>query len=284
MTQKKQILVVEDNVELAEMLQAYFLGEGYQVRVAGRGADAFTMVEQFLPDIITLDINLPDIDGYELCRRLRQIRPARHIPVIFLTEKRERADKLEGLELGAVDYITKPFDVLELGLRVRNWLRRSQLRTLENPATGLPEWPIVDERLTEMHKQPDWGIVIAGVGGLNKFRDRYGFVAADDVVRAISLIINNAMVAAGVEDAFIGHVGPADFAIITSPMQIAELAKNCLIRLETSIPYYYPDYDHENLASKLTNDRLTARVASLSSADSEFTTIEELRSAASTYY
>ena len=123
MTQKKQILVVEDNVELAEMLQAYFLGEGYQVRIAGRGADAFTMVEQFLPDIITLDINLPDIDGYELCRRLRQIRPARHIPVIFLTEKRERADKLEGLELGAVDYITKPFDVLELGLRVRNWLR-----------------------------------------------------------------------------------------------------------------------------------------------------------------
>lgn len=178
----------------------------------------------------------------------------------------------------------KNFSVLELGFRVRNWLGRSQLRTLENPAKRLPEWPIVDECLTEMHKQPDWGIVIAGVGGLNKFRDRYGFVTANDVVRAISLIINNAMVAAGVKDAFIGHVGPADFAIITSPMQIAELVKNYLIRRKTSIPYYYPDYDHENFASKLTNDRLTARVASLSSADSDLTTIEELRSAASTYY
>jgi hypothetical protein len=89
---------------------------------------------------------------------------------------------------------------------------------------------------------------------------------------------------AGVEDTFIGHLNPVDFAIITLPMQMAKLAKSCLICLESSIPHYYPDYDHENMASKLTNDHLTARVAGLSSADSEFTTIEELRSAASTYY
>jgi hypothetical protein len=89
---------------------------------------------------------------------------------------------------------------------------------------------------------------------------------------------------AGVEDAFIGHLVPVDFAIITLPMQMDELAKSSLICLETSILYHYPDYDNENMAFKLTNNHLTARVASLSSADSEFTTIEELRSAASTYY
>jgi hypothetical protein len=107
------------------------------------------------------------------------------------------------------------------------------------------------------------------------------------VPNIITLDINlpdiNAMIATGAEDAFVGHVGSADFAIITLPVKVDELAKNCLIRLETSIPYYYPDYDHENLASKLTNERLTARVASLSSADGEIATVEELRSAVSTY-
>ncbi len=102
------------------------------------------------PDLTILDIRLPDIDGYEVARRLRSNRRTEDIPIIFLTEKRNRVDRLQGLEIGADDYITKPFDIQELRLRVRNALRRSSHGALNNPVTNLPEGGLVDERLREL--------------------------------------------------------------------------------------------------------------------------------------
>ncbi|RMF35375.1 MAG: DNA-binding response regulator, partial [Chloroflexi bacterium] len=120
MTEVQRILVVEDDVDTAEMLTAYFEAQGYEVLSAAWGEDALRMTQEVVPDLVVLDIRLPDIDGYEVCRRLRSHRRTEHIPIIFLTERRERIDRLTGLELGAVDYITKPFDIQELRLRVRN--------------------------------------------------------------------------------------------------------------------------------------------------------------------
>ena len=105
------ILIVEDQSNTAEMLHSYFQAQGYKVTTVGWGRDALAFVEKTLPDLVVLDIRLPDIDGYEVFRHLRAHWRTEHIPVIFLTEKRERGDKLLGLEMGAVDYITKPFDV-----------------------------------------------------------------------------------------------------------------------------------------------------------------------------
>lgn len=130
------ILIVEDEASTAEMLTAYFSSLGYQVSHAGWGQDAVTMATRIQPDLVVLDIHLPDIDGYEVCLRLRSQPRTEHTPVIFLTERRERVDRLTGLELGAVDYITKPFDVQELRFRVRNALRRSSRETLLHPHHG----------------------------------------------------------------------------------------------------------------------------------------------------
>lgn len=103
-----KIFIVEDDVDLSEMLGAYFRVQGYEVAQAVRGEEAIRRINDEVPDVAVLDIRLPDIDGYEVCRRLRQSRRTQNLPIIFLTEKRERDDKLAGLELGAVDYITKP--------------------------------------------------------------------------------------------------------------------------------------------------------------------------------
>ena len=103
------------------------------------------------PDLVILDIRLPDIDGFEVARRLRNNQRTQDIPIIFLDRKtRARADRMQGLELGADDYITKPFDIQELRLRVRNSLRRTAPSSLTNPVTGLPEGSLVDERLRRM--------------------------------------------------------------------------------------------------------------------------------------
>jgi DNA-binding response OmpR family regulator len=110
---KNTLLIVEDDVYVADMLNAYFNVQGYKVLTAHWGEDGVKVCLSHLPDLVILDIRLPDIDGFEVARRLRENRRTQDIPIIFLTEKREREDRLEGLKLEAEDYITKPFDIQE---------------------------------------------------------------------------------------------------------------------------------------------------------------------------
>lgn len=271
-----KIFIVEDDVDLAEMLSAYFRAQGYEVSNAIRGIDAVNAISEEIPDVIVLDIRLPDIDGYEVCRRIRRSRRTQNIPVIFLTEKREREDKLAGLELGAVDYITKPFDIQELRLRVRNSLRRMRLSTLLNPVTGLPEGALVRERLDQMVRESDWGVVLAGIRGLDKFRDQYGFVAADDVARAVTLMITNAVQESGEGEDFVGHTDNGDFVIITSSDRCKRVAERCLVRLQPSIQYFYPALERQRLAKMPESERLMVRVANLSSREHRFSDMETL--------
>ena len=150
---KSKILVVEDDLDVAEMLNAYFRVQGYEVYTVNWGEDGVRSCQTVHPDLVILDIRLPDIDGYEVAKRLRSDRRTQDIPIIFLTEKRERADRLQGLELGADDYITKPFDVQELRLRVRNALQRVSQGSLNNPVSGLPDGALVDEHLDKCYEE-----------------------------------------------------------------------------------------------------------------------------------
>jgi len=162
---KSKILVVEDDLDVAEMLNAYFRVQGYEVFTVNWGEDGVRACQTTNPDLVVLDIRLPDIDGYEVARRLRTDRRTQDVPIIFLTEKRDRVDRLHGLELGADDYITKPFDVQELRLRVRNALRRASQGSLNNPVSGLPDGALVDEKLNELIKNcEEYGIELYPLG------------------------------------------------------------------------------------------------------------------------
>jgi DNA-binding response OmpR family regulator len=123
--EKKKLLIVEDDADIVEMLSLFFEKEGYQVLSTAWGQDALELCQELLPDVILLDIRLPDMDGFEICRQLHNSFQTSHIPVICLTEKGEQLDRIEGLEAGAIDYVTKPFNLHELKLRVHNALRRT---------------------------------------------------------------------------------------------------------------------------------------------------------------
>jgi DNA-binding response OmpR family regulator len=123
--EKKKLLIVEDDADTVEMLSLFFEEEGYRVLSTAWGQDALNLGQELLPDVILLDIRLPDINGFEVCRQFHDSFQTSHIPIICLTEKKEQIDKIEGLEAGAIDYITKPFNLHELKLRVRNALRRT---------------------------------------------------------------------------------------------------------------------------------------------------------------
>lgn len=119
----EKILVVDDDTNICELLRLYLTKEGYQVTVANDGEEGLEKFNQVKPDMVLLDVMMPKMDGLEVCRRIRK---AGNTPVMMLTAKGETFDKVLGLELGADDYVVKPFDAKEVVARVKAVLRRTQ--------------------------------------------------------------------------------------------------------------------------------------------------------------
>jgi DNA-binding response OmpR family regulator len=260
---KSKILIVEDDPDVAEMLTAYFRSQEYEVFTVNWGEDGVRSAVQVSPELVILDIRLPDIDGYEVATRLRRDRRTADIPIIFLTEKRDRSDKLQGLEIGADDYITKPFDVQELRLRVRNALKRVSQGSLTNPITGLPEGALVDEKLSEVLGKDNASLLYISIQNMGTFREAYGFVASDDVLRAISLMIVNTLREFSRPDDFLGHLSATDLVLVVPPSSLQVLRDKLKSRLEQSVEYFYPLKDREQVAKR--PDRLGAKLAEFAS-------------------
>lgn len=260
---KPKILIVEDDPDVAEMLTAYFRTQDYDVFTVNWGEDGVRSALQVNPDLVILDIRLPDIDGYEVARRLRTDRRTATIPIIFLTEKRDRADRLQGLELGADDYITKPFDVQELRLRVRNALKRVSQGSLTNPVTGLPEGTLVDEKLSEVLGKENSSLLYISIENMGVFRESYGFVASDDVLRAVSLMIVNTMREFSRPEDFLGHLSATEFILVVPPSNLAALNDKLRSRLDQSVEYFYPIKDRDQVAKR--TNRLGVRIVEMAS-------------------
>lgn len=274
---KPTLLLVEDDPDVLEMLDAYFNVQGYSVYPVEEGEAAVNFCRSKRPDLILLDIHLPDIDGYEVARRLRTNQRTNEIPIIFLTEKRAKSDRLQGLELGADDYITKPFDIQELRLRVRNALRRSAQGTLTNPVTLLPDGVLVDERLLECLEEDDWVILLVSLQNLDHFRESYGFVASDDVLRAISLMIRNAVRETGNASDFIGHLDLYDFLVVTTPSMVEDLKQRIRRRIKQSIDYFYPVKEREE--GKHAKNRIKLKFGALFASQGPFADLSGIKKA-----
>lgn len=242
---KSRLLVVEDDADIANMLKIYFGGMEYDVDIASRGGLALEKTRTVLPHLIVLDIMLPDIDGYEVCRTLRTNTRTSHIPVIFLTQKDERSDKLQGLELGADDYITKPFDIEELKLRVQGAIRRSERESLTDPRSGLPAGRLIEEQLRRIIRQEDWALLDLRVNNFEPFRDVYGFVAGDDVLRFAAMLLSEVVDELGSSSDFIGHAGGDNFIIITKYESVNAIRDRVKSRFAEEVQTHYNFMDRQ---------------------------------------
>lgn len=242
---KPRLLVVEDDADIANMLKIYFSGLDYIVDTAPRGSVALEKTRQVLPHLIILDIMLPDIDGYEVCRTLRTNTRTSHIPVIFLTQKDERSDKLQGLELGADDYITKPFDIEELKLRVQGAIRRAERESLTDPRSGLPAGRLIEDQLRQIIREQDWALIDIRINHFDPFRDVYGFVAGDDVLRFTAMMIGEVVDELGTPDDFIGHAGNDNFIVITSKDSAAAIRDRLKSRFSEEVQTHYNFIDRQ---------------------------------------
>ncbi len=297
-----RILIVEDDPDISNMLQLYFKSQGYEVYGAMRGSAALDLARDKLPNVIVLDIMLPDIDGYEVCRRLRTNLRTSHIPIIFLTQKDERSDKIRGLELGADDYITKPFDVEELRLRVRNTIKSAEVASLTSPSTGLASGRLIEQQLRELLRADNWGILYIGIQGLDAFNEAYGFVAVEEFLRFTGMLLNRVVDelgapsdsdaesrdAAGSPNDFVGHVGGADFILITAADNVDPMREAIVAEFEKHVGTHYDfrtrmqgylvvaDADGEEAQTPL----MSLKIGILKAEDGPFTDIREITEAA----
>jgi GGDEF domain-containing protein len=175
----------------------------------------------------------------------------------------------------AAAYITKPFDVQELRLRVRNALKRVSQGSLTNPVSGLPEGPLVEERLSDVIHKSGWALLHICINHLDTFREAYGFVASDDVLRAISLMIHNTMKEGGSTEDFLGHISPTDFVVVLIPADLPSFQERIRSRLEQSLDYFYPIKDREQAAKQ--PDRLAIQISEVPSVYGRFSSVEQLK-------
>src|ERR1044071_6907154 len=131
----KKVAIIEDEAELASLLEYNLSRQGLATRVISGSKGAVEQLESWKPDLIILDVMLPDGDGFDLCRRLRKVAGLARIPVLFLTARSDEVDRVLGLEIGGDDYVTKPFSPRELVARVNVILRRAISRRLEKESS-----------------------------------------------------------------------------------------------------------------------------------------------------
>jgi len=242
---KPRILIVEDDADIANMLKIFFTGQNYETEIAIRGSDALDKTHQILPNLIILDIMLPDTNGYDVCRKLRVSPRTRHIPVIFLTQKDERSDKLQGLELGADDYITKPFDIDELKLRVQNAIVRAERESQTDPHSGLPSGKLIEEQLRRIIHQKGWALLDIRINYFDAFKEVYGFVASDEVLRFLTKLLTEVVDQHGTDQDFLGHTSGENFTVVTTEEAASNIYHQLKQRFKEEILTQYNYLDHE---------------------------------------
>ncbi len=240
-----RILIVEDDADTAEMLGEVFQEANYSVEIARRGNEALDYTRRNIPDVIILDIMLPGMDGYAVCRELRTMTRTSHIPIIFLTQKDERGDKITGLELGADDYVTKPFDVEELQLRVGNAIQSHQRMNMTDPRSGLPAARLIEEQLRNLMRMSGWAYIEIDVQHFQPFVDSYGFVAGDEVMRYTALLLNETIDEFGTSEDFVGHAGGSIFVVISYAPTIDTVIQQLRKRFINEIVTHYNFLDSE---------------------------------------
>jgi PleD family two-component response regulator len=277
MAEKPLVLIVEDDPETASLLETYFQSQNYRTECVRHGEEAEPLALGTHPDLVLLDIRLPGIDGFEVARRMRANRRTASVPILMLTDLQDRNDRIKGLEVGVDDYIGKPFDLQEIGLRVRNAVERARRKRTSNPVTDLPEGKPVEDGLQRILLQPEWSIITIQILGVDAFRASRGFPVADDMLRAIGQALQNGVASQLKVGAMVGHLAFDEFIILSDMPSLLEFAKPIAAKLRETACTFYPV-----MASRDPGQipvEVVFHFRSLSSTDGTFPSLDALQNA-----
>lgn len=255
-TSQPLIVVADDDPRIGKHLQRILEREGFAVLLLDRSPAVLELGADRIPDLFLLDISMPELDGLEVCRRLRGHPRLSDVPVIFITGRDRTEDIVAGFEAGASDYITKPITPATLLARVRTHLRlhRSKqelerLRVLAldaNPLTGLPGNNTIRETVARILREGAADSVLyCDLDHFKAFNDRHGFARGDEAILFTARIVSETARERGGAEAFVGHVGGDDFVVAVPSAVSRAVAEEIASRFDAGIGAFYDEEERE---------------------------------------
>jgi len=249
----KKILIIDDSIEHIKILIA-LLDDLYDVYFAKSGKEGLAILPSVQPDIILLDIMMPGMDGFAVCEQIKKETLNKQTPIIFISAQGADEDEAKGLELGAIDYITKPFSPAIVRARIKNHLKlRTAMQELKhlyslaldaNPITGLPGNNSITQYIEHKVGTGENACVIyTDIDNFKAYNDKYGFTRGDDVIHFTSEIIQSTVRSSPCPDAFVGHVGGDDFIIVIPSEYGYEIPKEIIRRFDKEVTQFYNRQD-----------------------------------------
>lgn len=239
-----RLLLVEDDQTLSEIVSTLLKQEAYRVTLTRNGEDALRLAREERPDLILLDVLLPKMSGFEVCQRLRSDPATCLIPIILVTALGATKDKVTGFKLGADEYLSKPFDSLELLARVERVLQRSREELAANPLTGLPGGVALEREIQRrLMDQEAFTVARVDVSGLAAFNRSYGYEKGDHIVRLIGMILRSAVQELGNSNDLVAHFGGDDFGFVSTAVRAEVVAARALENAEMLLLMQYEEKD-----------------------------------------
>lgn len=228
-----KVVIAEDDEAIQHMLGAFLGDAGFLCLRAVNGRDAVRLVRTQQPDLLILDVMMPELDGFEVAKRLKADPLCSAVPILMLTSLSAVEDRVKGLEQGADDYLPKPFDVRELVARVRALVRARRRERGRDPATGLPSGEALEGHVEERLKAGGAFVLLhIGVVGFSELADRIGFKEADASLAEIGQLLTDCVRRA--PSAFLAHVGGDDFVVACDPGDADGLARDALAAFQSA--------------------------------------------------
>ena len=239
-----RILIADDDEDIRAYLEVTLQLAGFEVLLATDGAEALRLARSEHPDVVVLDVMMPHLDGIEALRQMREDPRTSHLPVMLLTAKVQTGDAITGLDAGADDYLTKPFDPDELVARVRAAMRRADTQRTRNPLTGLPGNESILAKLAHLLAAPGgFALLYVDLDRFKPYNDHYGFLRGDEALAALGNLLQSVRDGLDDPEAFVGHVGGDDFVVLVRPDLAERTAAMICERFDALVPTLYDPGD-----------------------------------------
>lgn len=241
-----RILVVDDEENLRNILVFQLRGEGFEARGLGRGDEALPTALAWKPDAVLLDLMMPGMDGFSVCRALRGEAATAHLPIIVITARGDSGTKLQALVAGAHDFLVKPYAWEELLLRIENVLELARRHMGQPSFTGLPGSASTESEIVRlMNSDEDFAFLSIDIDHFKRFNESFGYDKGDDVLSMLARLVTDVMEEHEAPVRFAGHLGGDDFVILTASSEARAIADKLTQRFDSESRGFFTPRDLE---------------------------------------
>jgi diguanylate cyclase (GGDEF)-like protein len=247
MANSEKILLIDDEPEKILIFTTILENHGFRVETAVTGHEGFEKIHTIRPDLILLDINMPDLNGHAVRQELKERPSTRYVPIVMFSSSDALNDKIQSLRSGADDYITKDVAHEELVARLESLIRRYKDSIGANPLTRLPGNHAIEEDINyRIAQKQDFSVCYADLDNFKAYNDQYGFKRGDDVIRLTADIILDTVSRLGTKEDFVGHIGGDDFVYnLVGYSNTQSVCQSVIKALDDQILQFYSEDDRK---------------------------------------